>query len=136
MHSDLCGPLPVVSFSGYNYFLAFIDDFSNRTCVYFLKLKSEVFNMFLAFKAFIEKQFGHQILKLISDNGGEYVNKKFINLCTKHGIQMQHIVPYIPQQNGVAERKNHTFKEMANCMLQSKGLSLNSGQKKLTVQIA
>jgi hypothetical protein len=55
VHSDLCGPLPVVSFSGYKYFLTFIDDFSRRTWVYFLKLKSEVFNMFLAFKAFVEK---------------------------------------------------------------------------------
>ena len=33
-------------------------------------------------------------------------------------------VPYTPQQNGVAERKNRTLKEMANCMIQSKGLSL------------
>jgi hypothetical protein len=38
---------------------------------------------------------------------------------------MQHIVPYTPQQNGVVERKNHTLKEMANCMIQSKGLSLH-----------
>eukprot|EP00253_Pinus_taeda_P030298 PITA_30298 len=38
---------------------------------------------------------------------------------------MQHTVPYTPQQNGVAERKNRTLKEMANCMLQSKGLSLS-----------
>ena len=34
-------------------------------------------------------------------------------------------VPYTPQKNGVAKRKNHTLKERANCMLQSKGLSLN-----------
>eukprot|EP00253_Pinus_taeda_P007619 PITA_07619 len=27
---------------------------------------------------------------------------------------MQHTVPYTPQQNGVAERKNHTLKELAN----------------------
>ena len=40
-------------------------------------------------------------------------------------MQMQHIVPYTPQQNGVVERKNRTLKEMANCMLQSKGLNLN-----------
>ena len=105
--------------------LTFIDDFSRRTWVYFLKLKSEVFNIFLAFKAFVEKQSGHQILKLRSDNGGEYVNNKFINFCTENGIQMQHTVPYTPQQNGVAERKNHTLKEMANCMLQSKGLGLS-----------
>ena len=38
---------------------------------------------------------------------------------------MQHIVPYTPQQKGVAERNNPTLKEMANCMLQSKELSLN-----------
>eukprot|EP00253_Pinus_taeda_P009850 PITA_09850 len=81
--------------------------------------------MFLALKAFVEKQYGHQILKLRSDNGGEYVNNKFINFCTEHGIQMQHIVPYTPQQNGIAERKNHTLKEMTNCMLQFKGISLN-----------
>jgi hypothetical protein len=37
---------------------------------------------------------------------------------------MQHTVPYTPQQNGVAERKNRTLKEMANCMIQSNGLSL------------
>eukprot|EP00253_Pinus_taeda_P028579 PITA_28579 len=81
--------------------------------------------MFLAFKAFAEKQFGHQILKLRSDNGGEYVNNKFIKFCIEHGNQMQQIVPYTSQQNGVAKRKNRTLKEMANCMLQSKGLSLN-----------
>jgi len=120
-----CGPLPVASFSGCKYFLTFIDDFSRRTWVYFLKLKSEVFNMFLAFKAFVEKQSGHQILKLRTDNGGEYVKNTFINFCTENGIQMQHTVPYTPQQNGVAERKNRTLKEMANCMLQSKGLSLS-----------
>lgn len=81
--------------------------------------------MFLAFKAFVGKQSAHQILKLRSDNGGEYVNNKFINFCIENGIQMQHIVPYAPQQNGVAERKTHTLKEMANCMLQSKELGLN-----------
>ena len=35
-----------------------------------------------------------------------------------------HTIPYTPQQNGVAERKNRTLKEMDNCMIQSKGLSL------------
>ena len=55
VHSDLCGPLPGVSFSGFKYFLTFIDDYSRRTWVYFLKLKSEVFDMFLACKALVEK---------------------------------------------------------------------------------
>jgi len=38
---------------------------------------------------------------------------------------MQQTIPYTPQQNCLDERKIRTLKEMANCMLQSKGLSLN-----------
>jgi hypothetical protein len=78
----------------------------------------------MAYRALVEKQFGHQIQRLRTYNGGEYVNNNFTSYYTTHGIQMQHIVPYTPHQNGVVERKNHTLKEMANCMIQSKGLSL------------
>jgi transposase InsO family protein len=124
IHNDFCGPLSSPFFFGYKYFLTFIDDFSRRTWVYFLKLKSEVFDNFLAYKALIENQSGHQIQRLRIDNGSEYVNNNFTSYCTTQGIQMQHIVPYAPQQNGVVERKNHTLKKMANCMIESKGLSL------------
>jgi hypothetical protein len=97
VHSDLCGPLSSPSFSRCKCFLTFIDDFSRRTWVYFLKLKSEVFDMFLAYKALVEKQSRHQIQRLRTDNGGEYVNKNFTSYCTTQGIQMQHTVPYTPQ---------------------------------------
>jgi transposase InsO family protein len=40
-----------------------------------------------------------------------------------NGIKRQLIAAYTPQQNGVAERKNHTVVEMARSMLQTKGLS-------------
>jgi hypothetical protein len=42
VHSDLCGPL-FTPFSRCNYFLTFIDDFSKRTWVYFLKLSLMTF---------------------------------------------------------------------------------------------
>ena len=35
---------------------------------------------------------------------------------------MQHSIPYTPQQNGVAERKNRSLKEMENCMIEAKTL--------------
>ena len=38
---------------------------------------------------------------------------------------MQHSVPYTPQQNGVAERKNKVLKEMETCMIEAKNLSPN-----------
>jgi hypothetical protein len=61
VHSDLCGPLSSPSFYGCKYYLTFIDDFSRHSWVYFLKLKSEVFDKFLAYKALVEKQSRHQI---------------------------------------------------------------------------
>ena len=94
VHSDLCGPLSTPSFSRCKYFLTFIDDFFRRTWVYFLKHKNEVFDKFLAYKALIENQFEHQIQRLRTDNGGEYVKNNFTIYCTTQGIQMQHIVPY------------------------------------------
>ena len=35
---------------------------------------------------------------------------------------MQHSIPYTPQQNGVAERKNRSLKEMVTCMMEDKNL--------------
>jgi hypothetical protein len=51
------------------------------------------------------------------------VNTNSTSYCIAQCMQMQHTVPYTPQQNGVVERKNHTLKKMANCMIQYKGLS-------------
>jgi hypothetical protein len=52
VNSDLCGPLSSPSFFGCKYFLTFIDNFSRRSWVYFLKLVSD---KFLAYKALVEK---------------------------------------------------------------------------------
>jgi hypothetical protein len=82
VHSDLRGLLSSPSFFGCKYFLTFIDEFSRHTWVYFLKRKSEVFDKFLAYKALVEKQSGHQIQKLRIDNGGKYVNNNFTSYCT------------------------------------------------------
>ena len=38
---------------------------------------------------------------------------------------MQHLVPYTPQQNGVAKRKNMKLKEMETCMIEAKYLNPN-----------
>ena len=107
--------------------LTFIDDFSRYCWVFFLKQKYEVYEIFKYFKDFIENFILKNIKVLRTDNGKEYVNKNLQHLCEYNGIQMQHSVPYTPQQNGVAERKNTTLKEMATCMFEAKYLSPNNG---------
>ena len=64
--------------SGNRYFLLFIDDY---TWVYFITLKSEVFDVFKQFKALVENQCNLSIKALRSDNGGEYTSSQFVEFC-------------------------------------------------------
>ena len=47
---------------------------------------------------------------------------------------MHHSIPYTPQQNGVAERKNKSLKEMATCMMEAKLCHQSTGPKISTMQ--
>ena len=118
VHSDLCGPMPTTSLNGNKYFISFIDDHTRFTIIYFLKAKSEAFNAFKTYKAYVENQCQSKINTIRTDNGGEYFSHEWIKFCQEHGIRHQHTVPYTPQQNGVAERKNRTLLDASRSMLQ------------------
>ncbi|KAL0556644.1 hypothetical protein IC582_005158 [Cucumis melo] len=120
IHTDWCGPMRTTTNGGNRYFITFIDDFSRKLWIYFLKEKSEALVCFKSFKAFTENQSGYKIKTLRSDRGGEYI--AFGNLFKEQGIHHQMTARMTPQQNGVAERKNRTIMEMARSMLKAKNL--------------
>jgi hypothetical protein len=124
IHSDVCGPMPSSSISGYVYDVSFIDDYSRKTWIYFLKSKDEVFSKFKEFKALIENLSETKIKILRSDNGGEYTSKEFVNFCRDVGIKRELTTPYNPQQNGVAERKNRTIMEVVKTMIHDEDLPM------------
>jgi hypothetical protein len=72
IHSYVCGPMSSTSLSGYVYYVSFIDDYSHKTWVYFLKSKYEVFGKFKEFKALIDNLSKRKIKILRLYNGGEY----------------------------------------------------------------
>ena len=63
IHSDLCGPMSTTSLKGYEYYITFIDDFSRKTWIYFLKTKEskEVLEKFKEFKVLAENKTGRRI---------------------------------------------------------------------------
>jgi hypothetical protein len=65
--SDGWGPTLVSSSLGHKFFVLFIDDFTRYTWIYFLKNKSEVFNIFLQFEKMIERKFNTKIRAFHSD---------------------------------------------------------------------
>jgi hypothetical protein len=75
VHTDVCGIMTRKSLSGCEYYLTFIDDYSRKTWIYFLKTKSEVFKWFQESRALVERQSRKRIKVLRSDNGGEYFSR-------------------------------------------------------------
>lgn len=117
IHSDVCGPMENASIGGARYFLTFIDDYSRKVFVYFLKAKSEVLETFKEFKQMVENQTERRIKVIRTDNGTEYCGNDFELFCKRGGIIHQRTNVYTPEQNGVAERMNRTLVERAKCMI-------------------
>jgi hypothetical protein len=81
VHSDVFGPVSVPSLGGSLYYVSFIDDFSRKTWIYFLRKKSEVFEKFKEFKSLVENQTDKNIKVLRTNNGGELCGKDFEQFC-------------------------------------------------------
>jgi Integrase core domain/GAG-pre-integrase domain len=120
--TDVWGPLQVSSLKGSQYYVTFIDDSTRKLWVYFIKNKSDVFEIFKKWKCLVENETGLKLKCLRSDNGGEYCSKEFDEYCAVNGIRREKIVPRTPQQNGVVERMNITITERARRMLLNAGL--------------
>ena len=122
VHSDIWGLVQVVSKGGAQYFMSFINDYSRKVWVYFLKNKSEAFAKFKKWKIKVENQTGRKIKCLRSDNGTKYKDREFLKFCEEHGIKRHFTVRRTPQQNGMAERLNRTIGEIARCIRLNTGL--------------
>jgi transposase InsO family protein len=116
IHSDL-HQLPVLTYTGFCYWLLFIDDHSRYFWIYLLRKKSEMFDAFTQFNAMVKKQFDKSILCLQDNKGGEFTGIKWDTFFAQHGIRRGHTVKASPQQNGIAERLNCTLEELLVAML-------------------
>jgi hypothetical protein len=88
------------------------------------RAKSEVFNQFWEFKALVENQIDKMIKFLRSDNGGDYTSNEFNDFYKEARIKRELTVPYNPQQNGVAERKNWSIVGDAKAMIHDQDLPM------------
>jgi hypothetical protein len=117
--------MPSTSLRGYVYYVSFIDDYSRKIWVYFLKSKDEVLGKFKEFKALVENLSERKIKILRSDNGGEYTSNDFGSFCRDARIKRELPTPYNHQQNGVAKRKNRTIMESIKTMIHDQYLPMH-----------
>ena len=93
--------------------------------IYLLHNKNEALDAFKVFKAEVEKQCKKQIKIMRMDRGGECYDRytedgqvpgPFAKFLQKHGIVALYTMPGFPPQNGVAERRNRTLKDIVRSM--------------------
>ena len=106
VHIDLWDPAPLDSINGFKYYVIFVNHITRFIWLYLLVNKFEVYSKFLMFKAMVKNQFSTTIKSLRFDGRGEYTSKVFESYLAFNGIFHQIFCPYIPQQNGLVERKH------------------------------
>lgn len=96
LDSDLCGLL--AAHSDYRYFILYIDDFSQTTCVYFRRSKNteELVLDFQEFQAIIDKQYPEYMIgRFRCGNGqGKYNNMFFPRILRVKCIFLEPSHPY------------------------------------------
>ena len=75
--SDIWGPAPVKLLGGKLYYQFFMDLSSHEEHIYFLKQKSEAFDHYKKYKAWVKVQRHGRIAIFSSNRGGEFTSKEF-----------------------------------------------------------
>lgn len=117
VQGDLCGPITSSTTAGNRYFILLVDDYTRVMWVYVLKNKSDAFGVFKKLCAKVENEKGGKVRIFRTDRGWEFTSDEFKNYCEEQGITRHYTAPYMPQQNGMVERRNRIVVEMARSLL-------------------
>jgi hypothetical protein len=120
--ADVWGPAQVQSLGGSKYSLCYIDLHTHEEKVHFLKKKSEAFNSYKRYEAWVKVQRNAFIKIFGSDRGGEFTSKEFNEHLANAGTVRHLTVHDSPQSNGGPERGNRTHLDLARALLDDSGL--------------
>ena len=112
IHSDIC-EMPIISVDGYKCFALFVDDCSRYCHLSLLRKKSDIYQ---AFMDLIDNG-SFSISTVRSDQGSEYLSKKFQSICIENNIRQEFTSVYTPEERGIAERLNRTLLKKVRPML-------------------
>jgi hypothetical protein len=99
IHYDLW-TLPVLSVSGYKYYLIILNDYSHYYWTFTLCLKSDTSQTLLNLFAYVHTQFGSTIKSLQCDNGREFDNASTRTFLFLHVVTMRMSCPHTSPQMG------------------------------------
>jgi hypothetical protein len=78
IHTDVCGPMSILTRDEYRYFLTFTDDLSRYGYVFLMKHKYEIFEKFKEFQNEVKNHRNRKIKFMRSNRGGEHLGYDFL----------------------------------------------------------
>ena len=117
IQGDICGPIDPPC-GPFKYFIVLIDASTRWSHVCLLSTRNLAFARLLAQIIKLRAQFpDYPIKKIRLDNAGEYTSNAFDDYCTSIGITVEHPVPHVHTQNGLAESLIKRLQLIARPML-------------------
>jgi len=114
---DLTGSMSVLTWDGYLYALVMVEVSCQYPVGHLLKKKEDTGTVVRNIIAILEQQSGLKACRIRSNNGSEFVNSTMDQFCQCNSIIHEMTIPYLPQQNGLAERAIAIFFEIVRCMI-------------------
>jgi hypothetical protein len=114
VHCDLWTS-PVLSLTGYKYYLVILVDFSHFLWTFPLRLKFDTFATLTHFFAWVSTQFRCPVHALQCDNGREFDNDASRSFLS-HDVQLCLSCPYTSSQNDRPECIIRTTTNMIRCL--------------------
>ena len=103
IQGDICGPIQP-SCGPFRYFMVLVDASTRWSHVCLLSTRNMAFAKLLAQIIKLRAQFpDHSIKSIRLDNAGEFTSQTFNDYCMSLGIAIEHTVPHVHTQNGLAE---------------------------------
>ena len=124
IQGDICGPIMPTS-GPFRYFMVLIDASTRWSHVCLLSTRNHAFAKIMSQIIKLKTNFPeHRISSIRMDNAAKFKSQAFNDYCMALGIQVQHSVPYVHTQNGLAESLIKRIKLIArpllmNCKLPS-----------------
>jgi transposase InsO family protein len=116
LHCDLWTS-PVISNSGYRFYLVILDGHTHFVWTFPLRNKSDVLPTIICFHAYARTQFRASIASLQTDNGREFDNHALRSFLSSNGMILRLTCPYTSQQIGRAERVLRTLNDSVRALL-------------------
>ena len=119
---DLAGPIKPSSLGGASYFLGILDVFTRHSWVFTIKKKFDTAAKIMEWKCVAEGQSKTKLLKLRSDNGGEFTSATSTSSMALHGVELQTTPPRSLESNGLEERFNRTLQDKTRTIMAAASL--------------